>query len=81
MVENYGSGPSYSLRTPDWMYNHQDTEEFELYDMRNDPYQLRNLYRTADPVLLDTLRKQLACPSSPAAASLCRELSRKERVP
>jgi len=58
LIENHGAGPSYSLRTPEWMYNHQDTEEFELYDMRADPYQLKNLYRTADPALLDSLRKR-----------------------
>jgi N-acetylglucosamine-6-sulfatase len=60
LVENHGAGPSYSLRTTEWMYNHQDTEEFELYDMRGDPYQLKNLYRTADPALLDSLRKRMA---------------------
>jgi arylsulfatase A-like enzyme len=60
LIENYDAGPSYSLRTPEWMYNHQDTEEFELYAMRIDPYQLRNLYRTADPALLDSLRKRMA---------------------
>ena len=60
LVENHGAGPSYSLRTPEWMYNHQDTEEFELYDMRTDPYQLKNLYRTADPALVDSLRKRMA---------------------
>jgi arylsulfatase A-like enzyme len=60
LIENHGGGPSYSLRTTDWMYNHQDTEEFELYDMRADPYQLKNLYRTADPALVDSLRKRMA---------------------
>ena len=44
----------------EWTYNHAGTEEFELYDMRSDPYQLRNLYRTADPALLDSLRKRMA---------------------
>ena len=56
LIEN---GPSYSLRTGEWMYNYQSTEEFELYDMRADPYQLKNLYRTADPALLDSLRKRM----------------------
>jgi arylsulfatase A-like enzyme len=58
LIENHG--PSYALRTTEWMYNHAGTEEFELYDMRSDPYQLRNLYRTADPALLDSLRKRMA---------------------
>jgi hypothetical protein len=30
-IENYAAGPAYSLRTPEWRYNHQDTEELELY--------------------------------------------------
>ena len=65
LFENYGAGPTYSLRTPDFMYNHQDTEEFELYDMRADRYQLRNLSRKADPALLQAfeqeIKTQLAC--------------------
>jgi len=60
LVENYGSGHSYTLRTADFMYNHQDTEEFELYDMRKDPYQIKNTYSTADPALLQSLRLRLA---------------------
>lgn len=60
LVDNYGgSGHSYTLRTGDFMYNHQDTEEFELYDMRKDPYQLKNAYKTADPALLDSLRQRI----------------------
>lgn len=60
LISNWGEGPSYTLRTADWMYNHQDTEEFELYDMRQDPYQVKNLYRTADPALIASLRQRLA---------------------
>lgn len=63
LIDNFGgasAGHSYTLRTEDWMYNYQDTEEFELYDMRQDPYQVKNLYRKADPALLDTLRKRMA---------------------
>jgi N-acetylglucosamine-6-sulfatase len=59
LIENYGDGPSYSLRTPEWMYNHQDTEEFELYDMRADPYQLKNRHRTADPALLQAFEQRI----------------------
>jgi len=59
LIDNFsGQGHSYSLRTDAWMYNHQDTEEFELYDMRQDPYQLKNLYKKADPALIDALRKR-----------------------
>jgi arylsulfatase A-like enzyme len=60
LIENYGIGFSYTLRTPDFMYNHQDTEEFELYDMRKDPYQLKNGYKTADPAFLDSLNRRIA---------------------
>jgi arylsulfatase A-like enzyme len=61
LIDNFGgSGHSYTLRTGDWMYNHQDTEEFELYDMRADPYQLKNKYRTADPALIESLRRRMA---------------------
>jgi N-acetylglucosamine-6-sulfatase len=59
LIENYGAGPTLSLRTPEFMYNHQDTEEFELYDMRADPYQLKNLYRTADPAVIESLNRRI----------------------
>ena len=60
LVDNYGSGHSYTLRTADWMYNDQDTDEFELYDMHHDPSEVKNLYRKADAALLDALRKRTA---------------------
>jgi arylsulfatase A-like enzyme len=61
LIDNFsGQGHSYTLRTSDFMYNHQDTEEFELYDMRKDPYQLRNTYKTADRGLIDSLNQRLA---------------------
>jgi arylsulfatase A-like enzyme len=71
LIMNYASGYSYALRTGNWMYNHQDTEEFELYDMRQDPYQLKNLYRRADPALLDQLRMRMAALAACRGAS-CR---------
>jgi arylsulfatase A-like enzyme len=61
LIDNFGgSGHSYTLRTTEWMYNHQDTEEFELYDMGKDPYQLKNAYKTADRTLLDSLNQRIA---------------------
>jgi arylsulfatase A-like enzyme len=59
LITNFGSGFSYTLRSDDWMFNQQDTQEFELYDMKSDPYQLKNLYRKADPAVLDPLRARL----------------------
>jgi arylsulfatase A-like enzyme len=60
LIENYGIALSYSLRTADWFYNHQDTDELELYDMRVDPYQLRNLQRGSDPAFLDSFERRIA---------------------
>jgi N-acetylglucosamine-6-sulfatase len=46
-------GPSVGLRTPRYMYaEHQTPDgeaEYELYDMRRDPHQLRNLATDSDP--------------------------------
>lgn len=33
----------YSIRTPDWKYTEYSTGERELYDLKNDPYELNNL--------------------------------------
>lgn len=65
LLENWGAGPTYALRTPDWLYVHNDTEELELYDMKADPWQIRNLHRSVDPSLLagfeQRMTKLLAC--------------------
>lgn len=58
-IENYGLGLSYSLRNQDWLYNHQDTDERELYDMRSDPYQLDSQHRRADPAALLSFESRL----------------------
>jgi arylsulfatase A-like enzyme len=59
LIENWGDNPSLALRTRNQAYFHLDTEEFELYDMKQDPYQLENLYRRADPALLESLEKRV----------------------
>ncbi len=59
LIENWGQGFSGSLRTEDWLYNHQDSQELELYDMHADPYQLQSLQRRADPALLDSLEARM----------------------
>jgi arylsulfatase A-like enzyme len=65
LVENWGLGPTYAVRTPDWEYIHNDTEELELYDMNADPWQLQSLHRKVDPSVLASfeqkLQKLLAC--------------------
>jgi arylsulfatase A-like enzyme len=60
LIENYGLALSYSLRTQDWLYNHQDTEELELYDMRSDPYQIDSLHRRAEASVLETFERRIA---------------------
>jgi arylsulfatase A-like enzyme len=71
LIENWSDGPSLALRTPDWAYFHLDTEEFELYDMKQDPYQLENLYRRADRSLIEGLAGRLRTLSACRGAS-CR---------
>jgi len=48
------------------------TGERELYDLKNDPYQLESLHAKADPALLQSLSAQLAKLKTCAGAS-CRE--------
>jgi arylsulfatase A-like enzyme len=59
VIENWELGPSYALRTPDWAYIHNDSEELELYDMRSDPWQLASLHRQADPAFLAQLERRI----------------------
>jgi arylsulfatase A-like enzyme len=59
LIQNHGGGPSFALRTPEWLYNHQDTEELELYDMRADPFQVQSLHRKVDPSLLEPFERRI----------------------
>ena len=65
LIENWGLGPTYALRTPDWTYIHNDTEELELYDMKADPWQTQSLHRKVDPSVLagfeQKMKAILAC--------------------
>lgn len=49
-----------SVRTETHIYVEYSNGERELYDLRNDPYQLRNIYGSADPDLLEGLHRRLA---------------------
>ncbi|MFG1945481.1 sulfatase [Nonomuraea sp. NPDC048826] len=52
--------PGYrALRTRHHTYVVYETGEEQLYDLRDDPHQLRNLARRADPALLEDLRARL----------------------
>lgn len=53
--------PEYhALRAADVSYVEYATGERELYDLRNDPYQLQNIYQAADQGLVSTLRARLS---------------------
>ena len=54
-----GIPPFFGIRTPDYVYVEYSTGERELYDLKNDPYQLQNLAATK-PELLNQLAAQLA---------------------
>ncbi len=60
-----------AVRARDFLYVEYSTGERELYDLRNDPYELQNLHATADPVLLRRLAAYLAALRTCVAAS-CR---------
>jgi len=57
---SYTGGVSAVLRSANYAYTELESNEKELYDMRNDPYQLVNLYRRADPTVLQTLSARMA---------------------
>jgi N-acetylglucosamine-6-sulfatase len=48
-----------ALRTNHYLYVEYKTGEHELYDLRKDPYELRNLYASASPELKRRLEAQL----------------------
>ena len=49
-----------AVRTGDLLYVEYGNGERELYDLKEDPHQLENLYETADPELLRRLQGRLA---------------------
>ena len=61
------------LRTLDYLYAEHAEGSVELYDMKNDPYQLQNIAGTADPALLDEL-SELLHSLQECSGSICRTL-------
>jgi arylsulfatase A-like enzyme len=49
-----------AVRTAGSLYVEYDTGEKELYDLREDPYQLTNRYRTAEPEVRQALESRLS---------------------
>jgi arylsulfatase A-like enzyme len=57
---NADGRPAYrAVRTAKWLYVKYSTGERELYNLRNDPYQLRSLHASADSTLVAALDSSL----------------------
>ena len=52
-------GPFRAVRTGTHKYVEYENGETELYDLTNDPYELENVYETADPALVEDLKARL----------------------
>jgi N-acetylglucosamine-6-sulfatase len=48
-----------AVRTETHKYVEYDSGDRELYDLQNDPYELRNVYDSADPTLIEDLETRL----------------------
>ena len=48
-----------AIRTKHYTYVEWETGERELYDLREDPYQLHSIHETADPSLIANLKTRL----------------------
>jgi arylsulfatase A-like enzyme len=57
--QDWGRPGLEAIRTQRYLYVEYDTGERELYDLKEDPYQLRNAYEGADPGLLRRLQERL----------------------
>jgi len=64
--------PFSALRTPRWMYVEYDDGSTALYDQLADPFELRNIVDSVDPVFVAALSAQLAQLDACAGPS-CRE--------
>ncbi len=59
LSEEWGRPWLKALRTENYLYVHYKTGEHELYDLRRDPHQLHNFYKSAPPELVGRLEAQL----------------------
>ena len=57
--EGWGRPWLKALRTENYLYVDYKTGEHELYDLRKDPHQLHNYYKTASPRLIKRLEARL----------------------
>ncbi|HEX4992603.1 MAG TPA: sulfatase, partial [Rubrobacteraceae bacterium] len=59
LIEHFAGHEWAGLRTPRYTYVEHATGEKELYDLREDPRQLRSVHKTADQALLENLDRRL----------------------
>jgi N-acetylglucosamine-6-sulfatase len=71
LVEHWGEGPSYALRTADWLYAELESGEKELYDMARDPWQVDSRHRDVDPEFMLPFSRRIAALQSCRGAA-CR---------
>jgi N-acetylglucosamine-6-sulfatase len=71
-IARRGASTYYGIRTEDHKYVEHASGERELYDLRDDPYELRSLHESADPVLVGNLKSRLEALSGCARQS-CRD--------
>ena len=69
--QDWGRPGLQAVRTEDHLYVEYDTGERELYDLKDDPDELDNRYKTADPEYSRSLRGRLAALRGCSAAA-CR---------
>jgi N-acetylglucosamine-6-sulfatase len=72
-----GEGPAFvptytAVRTEVYKYVEYNTGAKELYDLSSDPYELESLHRSADPVLIESLKSRLEALKACVGES-CRE--------
>jgi N-acetylglucosamine-6-sulfatase len=59
LIEHFVGSDWAGLRTPRYTYVEHEGGEKELYDLKEDPHQIDNLYESADAALLSTLHSRL----------------------
>lgn len=65
--------PTYqAARMREHLYVEYESGERELYDLTADPYQLKNIYETADPALVSYLKDRLETLKACSGASSCK---------
>jgi arylsulfatase A-like enzyme len=73
LVEGAEALPYRGLRSANYLYVEYPTDEVELYDLRNDPFQLENIATTADAALLAELASRVRALQA-CSGSGCRSL-------